>query len=314
MQVIDRQRVAELLTFNQLIQALRTGFAKPANMPKRNVYSLDESEDNHDAFAVLPSWNEEVLAVKAFSYFPQNPNKGKDSLYSKIMLFNREFGEPLALIDGTEVTLWRTACVSALAADILARTEASNLVFFGTGKLAPFMIKAHLSVRNYQRVTVIARSLGKAKRLVSSLRLEYPEVAFSIATKADKTIIESADVMSCATGSHEPLFDGNWLTEGTHIDLIGNHHKNARECDTQTVIKSRVFVDSRVNVLGEAGELLIPIDEGVFKGSDVIAELSEMVSHETMRQSERDITLFKSVGTALSDLIGAKLVYDLDKK
>ncbi|PCK32415.1 ornithine cyclodeaminase family protein [Pseudoalteromonas piscicida] len=311
MQIISRQAVADSLNYPQLIQALRYGFAQDAGTPMRQVFELDNSDSNHDAFAVLPAWNADVIGVKAFTYFPNNNQHHKASLYSKIMLFGREFGEPLALVDGTEVTLWRTSAVSALAADYLAPKEAKHLVFFGSGNLASYMINAHLSVRKYSKVSIIARNAEKGRLLLEFMSSQHPEVEFVLHYKPTESIIASADVISCATGSPSPLFNGHWLSAGTHIDCIGNHHKTYRECDTTTVANSRVFVDSRVNVLNEAGELLLPISEGKFSAEQVVAELSEMTKNNLGRNNKDEVTLFKSVGTALSDLIGAKLVYDL---
>ncbi|MBD1584146.1 ornithine cyclodeaminase family protein [Pseudoalteromonas sp. S16_S37] len=307
MLVISPEQVHSALSFEQLVETLRIGFTKPCGSPPRNVYELNPV--THDAFAVLPAWNEHYIGVKAFTYFPNNFEHGYDSLYSKILLFNREFGEPLALVDGTSVTLWRTACVSALASQYLSKPDANHLVFFGSGKLAPYMIGAHLSVRPISRVTLIARNSDKAIKLCKLLSETYPHVTFEIGVSDERTI-SSADVISCATGAHEPLFNGAWLSDGTHVDLIGNHHKNARECDSTTITRASVFVDSRVNVLKEAGELLIPISEGVFSEQQVVAELSEMHTLQWQR-SEQQITVFKSVGMALSDLLSAALVYGL---
>ncbi|MEQ3530239.1 ornithine cyclodeaminase family protein [Pseudoalteromonas sp. XMcav11-Q] len=314
MQIITRQEVADNLNYPSLIQALKQGFAQPAGTPTRQVFELDNSHNNHDAFAVLPAWNADVIGVKAFTYFPDNNQYDKASLYSKIMLFSRQFGEPLALVDGTEVTLWRTSAVSALAAEYLAPKHAKHLVFFGSGNLASYMINAHLSVRNYSKISIIARNSEKGRLLLELLSSQHQGVEFSLYQQATASVIASADVISCATGSHTPLFNGEWLSDGTHIDCIGNHHKDCREIDTTTVTKSRVFVDSRANVLNEAGELLLPISEGKFSPDKVVAELSEMTKNNLGRSNENEITLFKSVGTALSDLIGAKLVYDLVQK
>ncbi|MBQ4811206.1 ornithine cyclodeaminase [Pseudoalteromonas luteoviolacea] len=311
MQQINRAQVKQALSFDKLIPALQQGFASNAGMPMRQVFELDENPNNYDAFAVLPAWNHEVIGVKAFTYFPDNFKQDKASLYSKIMLFSRGTGEPLALVDGTEVTLWRTAAVSALAASYLAKQDAKHLVFFGSGNLAPFMMSAHLSVRAYKKVTVIARNQDKAQTLISLMSAQFPQVEFTLSSVSEE-VIRTADVISCATGSHSPLFDGNWVSQGTHIDLIGNHHKQYRECDTRIVTRSSVFVDSRANVLNEAGELLIPIAENVFSAEQVKAELTELAkSNTSQRASQSEITLFKSVGTALSDLVTAKLVYDL---
>ena len=116
--------------------------------------------------------------------------------------------------------------------------------------------------------------------------------------------------MVAVTGSHEPVVLGDWIQPGTHTDFIGNHHADKRECDTALVLKSRVYADSRVNAFKEAGEILVPISEGVFTKEDVVAELSEMCAGTaTLRQSPDEITLFKSIGMAMSDLVGAGLAY-----
>ncbi|MDP2635121.1 MULTISPECIES: ornithine cyclodeaminase family protein [unclassified Pseudoalteromonas] len=309
MQIIDKTQIDNALNFETLLSAMQTGFAHDFSMPKRNVYPLDESNDNHDAFAVLPAWNEQVIGVKAFTYFPNNAQSGYESLYSKIMLFSRQHGEPLALVDGTRITLWRTAAVSALASRYLSREDSGHLVFYGSGNLAEYMIRAHLTVRSIKRVTLIARNLQKVTALQARLQNIFEDVEFVIGQSNEATIY-SADIISCATGASAPLFDGNWLREGTHVDLIGNHNCDARECDSVTISRSQVYVDSRANVLAEAGELLIPIKEGVFSEQDVCAELDQLAQENNYaRVNEMDITLFKSVGTALSDLIAANHVY-----
>ena len=118
-----------------------------------------------------------------------------------------------------------------------------------------------------------------------------------------------ADIIVCATASRDPIILDEWVQPGTHVSLIGNHERNARECDTELVVKSRIYVDSRVNVLNEAGEILIPIEEGRLREADVVGELSELCgARGAGRASEEEITLFKSVGTALADLAAARLV------
>lgn len=309
MQIIDKQQVHEALDFPRLIDALKQSFAGQFSMPQRQVFELQPGDPAHNAFAVLPAWDEEVIGVKSFTYFPENAEAGFDSLYSKIMLFDRAHGVPLALVDGTSVTLWRTAAVSALAANFLARKDAKHLVFFGTGNLSSYMIKAHLAVRDYTKVSIIGRNPDKVASLIATLSESFNEVEF-VAAACSESVIASADVISCATGAQAPLFDGSWLTQGTHVDLIGNHHKHCRECDTATIVNADVYVDSRTNVLNEAGELLIPIEEGVFTAEQVKAELAELSAGKVLgRQTEDVITVFKSVGTALSDLVAANQVF-----
>ena len=131
----------------------------------------------------------------------------------------------------------------------------------------------------------------------------------TVATDLEKSC-RQADIIVSATASHEPLVMGDWVTEGTHTDFIGNHHADKRECDTSLVLKSKVYADSYANCFKEAGEILVPISEGVFQKDDVVADLSEMCNGSApLRQNDDDITLFKSIGMGISDLVGAGLAY-----
>lgn len=310
MNIISAEQVHNSLTFEHLIPLLKSTFSNNFTMPQRQVFHLDNTHQSNDAFALLPSWNKDVIGTKAFTYFPDNTaHEQLQSLYSKIMLFKRKTGEPLALVDGTSVTYWRTAAISALASQLLSKKESHNFVLFGTGNLAPFLIKAHLAVRDITQVTLVARSPEKADKLISQLSTQYPHVVFKISQSLEQDI-RWADIICCATGSPEPLFDGNWLIPGTHIDCLGNHNADRRECDTTTLTRARVYVDSRVNNLAEAGELLIPIKQGKFTERDIVGELAELCKQPSLlRQSDNEITLFKSVGTAISDLVTAHYVY-----
>lgn len=310
MQIISAEQVHESLNFEELIPLLKQSFSRPFSMPQRQVHALaPEQSDNHDAFALLPSWNEEVIGNKMFTYFPDNAKKHDlPGLFSKVMLFKRNTGEPLALVDGTSVTYWRTAAISALASQLLSKENSNNLVLFGTGNLASYILKAHLNVRDLKQVTLWGRNSDKVNVLIETFTALYPEVSFNASVDLDAEIA-SADIVCCATGSKTPLFDGNKLSPGAHVDCLGNHMKDARECDTATVTRSRVFVDSLTNTLAEAGELLIPIAEGDFNKDDIVGELAEMCKKsDILRQSPDEITLFKSVGTAISDLVSANCV------
>ena len=309
MKIITDEEVHAALSYPALIDALQEAYAGDFNMPPRQVFMLDDKDDNTDAFAVLPSWNDNVIGVKAFTYFPDNPGPEYKSLYSKIMLFDRKHGEPLALVDGTSVTFWRTAGISGLATRMLAREDSETLLLLGTGNLASYIIRANASVRPLKRVLVWGRTSAKAEKVVSEMAAELDGIEFSVAGDIEAACGE-ADIVVSATGSHEPLVKGDWIKEGTHTDFIGNHHATKRECDTALVVKSKVYADSRVNAFKEAGEILVPISEGVFKEEDVVAELTEMCAGSaTLRESDAEITLFKSIGMALSDLVGAGLAY-----
>jgi len=308
MKVITADQVHSALSYPALIDALGDAYGGEFKMPPRQVFLLDDDAANHDAFAVLPSWGSEFIGVKAFTYFPtaQPPYK---SLYSQILLFDRAHGEPRALVDGTTVTFWRTAGISGLATRLLAREDSETLLVLGTGNLASYIIRANASVRPLKNVMVWGRNREKAEDVCAAARTELPHIEFS-AVEDRQAACAAADIIVCATGSHEPLVLGEWIRPGTHTDFIGNHHATKRECDTALVTKSRVYVDSYVNAMKEAGEILVPISEGVFTKEDIVAELAEMCRGVApLRQSADEITLFKSIGMALSDLVGAGLVY-----
>lgn len=308
MKIIDAPDVHRALDFPALVETLRNAFAKPAGTPRRAVYRLAEDDPHHDAFALLPAWNDDVIGVKAFTYLPSNVPKGQQILHSKILLFSRATGAPLALVDGTSVTYWRTAAVAALAADYLARRDAERLLVCGTGNLAPFMILAHAAVRSYGDIAVWGRNADRAAATIEAVRAQRPELRCRIVRDLEAAARE-ADVISCVTAAHQPLILGAWVRPGTHADFFGNHERTGRECDTELVVRSQVYVDSRANVLNEAGEILIPIEEGRIDEGHVLGELADLCSGGVAgRQREDDVTLFKSVGTALSDLAAADLV------
>jgi 1-pyrroline-2-carboxylate reductase [NAD(P)H] len=310
MKFFDAKQVNAVLNFPQLIHALNAGFKQDFGMPQRQVYSLSKQAENHDAFAVLPAWNEEVIGVKAFTYFPNNGHAQNSlpTLFSNIMLFRRENGVPLAIVNGTSVTYWRTAAVSALASRYLAREDSSTLLLLGTGNLALPLIHAHCSEHALTTIYLWGRNLDKLRQLKKQAQQFYPDIQFIEAIiLADA--VGKADIIVCATGSAEPLIFGKQVRAGCHVDLLGNHSPDRRECDTALIVNASVYVDDRANVLKEAGELLIPMAENLFVASFIYADLAELCQHgKSSRKSEKEITVFKSVGTALSDLICAQLV------
>lgn len=309
MRIITADEVHAALRYPDLIDELQKAYAKHFNMPQRNVYLLDDKDDNHDAFAVLPSWNDSVVTVKAFTYFPDNPRPEYESLYSKILVFDRAHGEPLALVDGTSVTFWRTAGISGLASRLLSREDSKTLLLLGTGNLATYIIRAQASVRPLERVFVWGRTPANATKVVATMAKELGDIEFAVADSVEAACAE-ADIIVSATGSHEPLVKGAWVRDGTHTDFIGNHHPTKRECDTALVVKSRVYADSRDNCFREAGEILVPISEGAFAKEQVVGELKEMCAGTVpLRGGADEITLFKSIGMAMSDLVGANCAY-----
>jgi 1-pyrroline-2-carboxylate reductase [NAD(P)H] len=182
----------------------------------------------------------------------------------------------------------------------------------GTGNLSTYVIRANASVRPLRKIMVWGNADGlppvaDAEAVIAQVSDEFPEIEFSVITDLEAACGE-ADIIVSATASPDILIRGAWIKEGTHLDFIGNHHADKRECDTEVITKSRVYVDSYVNAFKEAGEIMVPIAEGVFSKEDVVAELSEMCSGKaTLRTDDKEITVFKAIGQALTDLVAASL-------
>jgi 1-pyrroline-2-carboxylate reductase [NAD(P)H] len=198
--------------------------------------------------------------------------------------------------------------MTALAADYLARRDAARLLVCGTGNLSPYLALAHAAIRPIREIGIWGRNRERAARVVEELRGRRADLDIRVVNDLESAAGE-ADIICCATASREPIILGEWVRPGTHAGFIGNHERDARECDTDMVVKSRIYVDSRVNVLNEAGEILVPIEEGRLREADIVGELSELCAGRVAgRASDEEITLFKSVGTALADLAAARLV------
>lgn len=214
----------------------------------------------------------------------------------------------LAIVDGGELTARRTAATSALAASKLARVDASELLVCGTGRLSLNLMQAHAEVRSLTRIHVWGRNGDTAERTAAEARIMgLPAIAVSDLAAAART----ADVISCATLSSQPLIDGNWLKAGAHLDLVGGYKPDMREADDTAIRRASVFVDTLAGATHEAGDIVQPLESGVLTPDAIRAELAELVRGEKPgRRDDNEITLFKSVGAALEDLAGAILAYE----
>lgn len=313
MKIISADEVHAALSYPALVDALQETFAKDFTQPPRQVHLLDDRDDNFDAFALLPAWNDKIVAVKAFTYYPSN-QPPYPILYSKVMIFDREHGEPLALVDGTTVTFWRTGGVSGLATRLLSREDSKTMLLLGTGNLSTYMVRANASVRPLERIMVWGNPdglppVGEAEEVIAKTSPDLPHIEFSVVNDLEAACGE-ADIIVSATASHDILVHGAWIKEGTHLDFIGNHHADKREADTEVITRGKVYADSYVNAFKEAGEILVPIEEGVFRKEDVVGELSEMCSGRVpLRESDQEITVFKAIGQAITDLVAASMAY-----
>ena len=309
MRVIDADTIARALTYERLVDALADAFRGEITVPVRHHHTIPR-EGADATLLLMPAWTaagEKFIGCKIVSVFPDNAKAGKPAVYGQYLLSSGETGEPLALIDGRTLTAWRTACASALAARYLARQDASHLVMVGAGALAPHLIRAHAAVRTISRVSLWNRT--RARAVSTAFGLAATGIEVTIVEDLEAAVRE-ADIVSCATLSTEPIIRGAWLKTGTHVDLVGGFTPKMREADDAALRKASVYVDTRDGALKEAGDLVGPIRRKVIKQTDVKADLFELCRGEQKgRKSAREITLFKSVGTAIEDLAAAMLVW-----
>lgn len=309
MKILTADQVHQALAYPGFIDTLASTFGGNFTMPPRQLMPLAPEGSGHDVFAMLPAWNDEVIALKAFTYFPENQAPDL-TVYAQILLFARKNGAPLALVDGTSVTYRRTAGVSALASRFLSRTDSEEMLLINTGRLAPFLIDAHASIRPLKRIRIWGRNAAKANRLAQTLGQGRPGLEITAIDNIESGCA-TADLIVCATNSPEPLVHGAWVRPGTHTDFIGNHNPEHRECDSALIAKARVWLDSKTNCFREAGEILIPIAEGKITADHILGDLAMLCRGEApIRSSDHEITLFKSVGSALGDLAGARAVWE----
>lgn len=313
MRVVPAADIDAILDFPSLIAALGEAFAADIETPLRHHHAIARPPGSDATLLLMPAWTGASVAggghigVKVVSVFPDNGQRGLASVMGSYLLIDGASGKPLATMDGSALTLWRTAGASALAAAHLARPDAERLVMVGTGALAPFLVRAHRAVRPLAEVVIWGRDAAKAADLAARL------TAAGIAAQATPDLeaaVRSADVVSAATLSRAPLIRGDWLKAGAHLDLVGAFRPDMRESDDAAVSRARLFVDTRAGALSEAGDLADPIRRGVIAPSDVAAELADLVARRHPgRQAVEEITLFKSVGTAIEDLAAARLVW-----
>ncbi|WP_109315861.1 ornithine cyclodeaminase family protein [Pseudovibrio ascidiaceicola] len=313
LQLSDTQ-TKNALPFRSLVEALRTMFKEGCEMPVRHHHTMGVPDKADATLLLMPAWQSGAyFGVKLASVFPSNADIGLPAVSATYLLSDGKTGAPLALVDGGELTARRTAAASALAADYLARKNATSLTMVGTGRLSANLIEAHCSTRQIETVTLWGRNYEKAKDNAQDLstKLGVKVVAEQSLPKA----VEQADIVSVATLSNAPLIQGEWLSDGCHLDLVGGFTPKMREADDAAISRSRIFVDTRAGAMKEAGDLTIPLANGTLKPEDVQADLYDLTRGDNIgRASENEITFFKSVGAALEDLAGAILAYENSKE
>jgi len=289
------------LPWAALAQAIADAFANPGvTAPTRHAHGLSE----RDALLLMPAWDERLIVTKLVTVLPA----AEPTVQATLIALDRASGRPLALIDGEAVTLRRTAATSAwVAARLAARRE--RLLLVGAGALAPWMARAYLAlVPDLATVEVWARQPARAVAVAAALAATPEAAGRPVTPAADlPTAVGHADMICCATTATEPIVHGAWLTAGTHLDLVGGFRTSMREIDDAAIMRAFVLVDTYAGALKEAGDLVVPLEHGILERERIFAELSGWVRNPIRPSTTgADLTLFKSVGTAIEDLAAVR--------
>ncbi len=315
--ILSRQDVESILDMKASMQAVEEAFRQYAlgtlEMPLRTTI---RPKDFGGTFLVMPAFigGMKALGLKVVTVYPKNPEKfGLPTILATIMLNDPETGGPLAVMDGAYVTAMRTGAVSGVATKYLARRDANVAGIFGAGVQARTQLWAIAEARQLTKAKVFDVDLNRANQFCKEMG-EKLGIEVVRSNSAEDTV-KGSHIIATATTSKTPIFEGRWLEPGMHVNGIGSHSPDARELDTETIRRCKIVVDQREAASKEAGDLMMPVAEGVLTWESIHAELGEIITGRKLaRTSESEITLFKSVGLALQDISTATMVYQLAKE
>ena len=310
--IINQAEVYELLPMAEcmgvMAEVLSALARDEALNPLRQALQLP---DQRGILGIMPGYvgNINSFGLKIVSIFHHNKGTEHDSHQGAVLLFDAEHGSLKAILDGSAITAIRTAAVSGVATRLLSRDDATELAVIGSGVQAHSHVSAMLEARPLQRVRVFSPDADHAASFVA--RIRESRGIDSVVAESVSEAVAGADIVCTTTSSSEPILLAPWLAPGTHINAVGSSVPFARELDSQAVLRSRLFVDRRESTVNEAGDFLNPKREGLIDDSHIRGEIGEILIGKVKgRQSENEITLFKSLGLAIEDVASAHVVYE----
>lgn len=310
MLILTQKELKELLPMEEVLEVLAKGFREVKEgrcvVPVRFHLGIEEFQGQ---FLYMPAYLSGLKqsGTKIVSVFPQNPSKGKPTIYATYLLCDPTTGELLAIMEGATLTGIRTGGASGLATRYLARKDSRVLGIIGTGFQSFFQVRAIQAVRPIKEVLAYDVDF---KRLQDFCERMTPFIKV-IPQTAPSDVVRQSDILVTATTSFTPVFSGKDLKPGTHLNAIGAFRPDMRETDDETVLQSKIVVDTFEGCLSEAGDLLIPMSEGKLKREAIYGDLGDLVTgRKEGRESDTEITFFKSVGFAMEDVVTAYYAYE----
>jgi len=308
---IGKEEVAALLPMQECIDVMESTFRALANgecvQPLRSIMWLP---DKVGLLGMMPGYaaGPGVMGIKLITVFHANKDSGYPSHQGIVALFDARHGQPLMMFDATEITAIRTAAVSALATRVLSRENSESLAIIGAGEQAQRHIESILLVRKIKEIRIWNRNEANAEGLSKKVSAQR-SLAIQV-TKTAQQAVEDADIICTVTASRQPLLVGEWISNGSHINAVGSSTPFSRELDTTAVVRGALFTDRYESIFKEAGDFLIPKEEGAITDAHVKAELSEVLSGiKKGRERDEQITIFKSLGLAVEDIFSAWHIY-----
>lgn len=314
MLVLNADDVRRALPMSDAIEAMRQAFVALTERRAIVPHRIHLPVARHAGVSlIMPSCvdadrlSDQALAVKVVSLFDHNQARGLARIQAAVIVIEPDTGRPLALLEGATLTAIRTAAASGVATDLLARPDSERLAIIGAGVQARTHLQAICAVRPIRQVRVFSRTPAKLKafthEFAPSLGLPVKMVAADSVTQAT----DGADIICTTTTSQTPVFEDIGLFPGVHINAVGSYTPQAREVPGETVARAAVYVDSREAAWSEAGDLIQPCEAGQITRQHIRAELGELILHpELGRQSDDQVTFFKSVGIAVQDALAAQ--------
>ena len=310
--VLNNREVAELLPMKECIAVMREALSSlasgNAHQPLRTIMRPADAKGVMGLMPAFMAGDSAAFGLKAICVFPGNPAQGKDAHQGAVLLFSGETGELLAMMNASAITAIRTAAVSGVAADLLARVDACNLAILGSGVQARSHLEAMSQVRSLRRCRIASRHFEHAKSFAKEMRPE-----FSVPLEPVETVeeaLEGADLIVTATSAVEPIVRREWISTGAHLNLVGSSTPKTREVDSETMAAASLFVDRRESTINEAGDYLLALRDGLIGPDHIRAEIGEVLEGDKPgRTSLEEITLFKSLGLAIEDLFAAEYTF-----
>jgi len=310
--ILDNEQIHDLLPMRDCIELMAEALSSLARgevfQPLRTIIRPPGARGLLGLMPSYRSGEQGSFGLKAICVFPENPAQGKDAHQGAVTLFSRETGELLALMNASTITAIRTAAVSAVATRLLAREDAQQLAIIGAGVQARTHLAALSHVRSIKRARIACRNIEHAHELVAETQQKF---SFPIqAVKSNEEAVRGADLIVTATSSLEPVINRDWISPGAHVNAIGTHSPGSREIDGPTMAAARIFVDRRESALNESGDYLLAAKEGLVSPESIVAEIGELlIGARIGRTSATEITLFKSLGLAIEDVVCADYLY-----